>query len=272
MVVLLFLTAALLFHYDPLDGVIDIRSVQRQVSARNATLTIEMKKMARENEMMARERALWEKAKEARMPQGAFWDVVWPAWDCRAYGKREYWGSLRNVPEGWDPMDACMNMPVEIKGVKIRRPDRCARVFVFPEVQIHGYWMVDWDQPDCKPWFRDFEDKVGVQNVPPGRPHAHPLRTFEQGCVGYNSGKRRIEAQIMGINQKGGQIWQLLCMTTPLVWDMTTYPSPAHCEGGVSACAFRVLSRLGLIFILDEQFWGKKVAVWEVPDESCKLF
>ena len=175
---MLLLTIVLLFNYDPLGGIIDTKSAEKHASAENATLAVEKEMAERERVMMAHERALWEKAREARVPQGAFWDAVWPAWDCRAYGKREYWGSLRNIPKGWDPIDACMNMPVEIKGVKIRRPYRCSKVSVFPEVQVQGYWMVDWDQPDCKAWFRDFVDGVGPNSplarsprlyVPPNR-------------------------------------------------------------------------------------------------------
>ena len=165
--VVLLLAVPILFNYDPLKGVLDINSMERETSSENALLAVEKDKSRHEREAMAQERELWEKARDARVPPGAFWDVVWPAWDCRAYGKREYWGSLRNIPNGWDAIDACMNMPVEIKGVKVRRPDRCARVFVFPEVQIHGYWMVDWDQPDCKPWYRDFEDKVRRPKIRP---------------------------------------------------------------------------------------------------------
>jgi len=112
-----------------------------------------------EKEALKEERERLEKAREDRFPQGAFWEVVWPAWDCRAYGKREYWGMLRNIPEDWDVLDACMNMPVEIKGVSVRRPYRCGYVDGSPH--IHAYWMVDWDQPDCKPWYQDFHDQVG---------------------------------------------------------------------------------------------------------------
>ena len=69
-----------------------------------------------EREVVACEKELWEKARklflfikrvvyltcgeEARVPHGALWDVVWPAWDRRAYGKREYWVTLHNMPEG----------------------------------------------------------------------------------------------------------------------------------------------------------------------------
>ena len=109
-----------------------------------------------EREKLRRERELWEKAREDRVPQGAFWQAIQPALDCRAYGKREYRGVLQNIPEGWSPIDACMNMPAEIKGVTVRRPSRCLII----EGSVHGYWMVDWDQPDCKPWHRDFHDAV----------------------------------------------------------------------------------------------------------------
>lgn len=107
---------------------------------------------------MKHDSELWEKAREDRSPRGAFWEVVWPGWDCRAYGRREYWGTSRNISEGWNPMDACMNMPVEISGVTVRRPYR--RGFVGGSSDIHGFWMVDWDQPDCKPWYHDFHDAV----------------------------------------------------------------------------------------------------------------
>ena len=107
---------------------------------------------------MREEREKWEKAREDRVPQGAFWDGVWPALDCYAYETREYWGTLQHIPKDWSDLDACMNMPVEIEGVTLRRPYRCARVEGSP--YIHGYWMVEWDQPDCQPWHSDFHDKV----------------------------------------------------------------------------------------------------------------
>ena len=50
-----------------------------------------------EREALREERGRWEKAREDRVPQGAFWDGVLPALDCRAYGKREYWGILREI-------------------------------------------------------------------------------------------------------------------------------------------------------------------------------
>ena len=118
----------------------------------------EQQSLEQERERWKEERERWERAREGHIPQGASWDPLWPAWDCRAYGKREYWGILNNIPEAWTDLDACMNMPVEIKGVSIKRPDRCGYVEGSP--RIHGYWMVDWNQTDCKPWHQDFHDMV----------------------------------------------------------------------------------------------------------------
>jgi len=116
-----------------------------------------------EKENLRGERERWEKAREIRVPQGAFWDPLLPAPDCRAYGKREYHGALQNIPEGWTDMDACMNMPAEVKGVTLKRPNRCGYVGGSPH--IYGFWMVDWDQPDCKPWHQDVTDKVSSGGV-----------------------------------------------------------------------------------------------------------
>lgn len=113
-----------------------------------------------EKKELRKEREKWEKAREDRVPQGAFWNPIepWSALACQAYGKREYWAELQNIPKDWTDMDACMNMPVEIKGESIRRPDRCGYVAGSPH--IHGFWMVGWGQTDCQPWHQDITDKV----------------------------------------------------------------------------------------------------------------
>ena len=230
------LTLLMICRIDLLEPFIDIKSATRHVSIENSTLAVEKGKMGHEREAMAREKELWKKAKEDRIPHGAFWEDVWPAWDCRAYGKREYWGVLRNIPEGWSATDACMNMPVEIKGVTVRRPYRCERVWGSPH--IRGYWMVDWDQPDCKPWYRDYKDVVSLK-YPPFSSHVCLHKPpLVQGCTSNWSGKRRIEAQIVGINKRREQNWRLLCNTTPLIWNLKTYMSPANCEERVSGFSF----------------------------------
>ena len=157
--IILFQTVFIITTSDTLAKFINLESTVFRASREKSALVAEREKSERERENLRREREFWEKVPEDRVPHGASWEVVWPAWDCLAYGKREYWGMLRNIPQGWNAIDACMNMPVEIKGVNIRHPHRCK--FVDGSPHVHGYWMVDWDQPDCKPSYRDFHDAVG---------------------------------------------------------------------------------------------------------------
>ena len=135
------------------------RELWEKARGERGKLELERERLEQERVKMKRDRELWEKAKEDRIPQGAFWDLTSPALDCRAYGKREYWATLRNVPEGWTATDACMNTPTKIKGVTVRRPYRCA--FADGSSDIRGYWMVDWDEPGCQPWYHGCRDVVG---------------------------------------------------------------------------------------------------------------
>ena len=261
MIVLLVLEAILISRSDSLAKFVSLESTAHRASWERSSLVTKREKSEREREKMWRDRKLWEKPLEDHVPQGASWEVVWPAWECRAYGKREYWGVLRNIPEGWSAIDACMNMPVEIKGVNVRRPDRCA--FVEGSPHIHGYWMVDWDQTDCKPWYEDFQDAVSPISPPPSA-RCGLTHTF-QGCTSYRSGARRIEARIVGILSRKEQDWWPMCASTPLIWNEITYTSPTHCEERVSGFPFEGFD--GELTLA--QRWGKKVAMWDTPDKSC---
>ena len=114
-------------------------------------------------------------ARKSSLPHGAFWDPITPAPDCRAYGEREYRGALQNIPKNWADMDACMAMPAEIKRVTLAHPHRCGYIEGSPH--IHGFWMVDWDQPDCKPWHKDVTDEVSSREHRYGKSFdtAHPI-------------------------------------------------------------------------------------------------
>jgi len=144
---------------DALESAIRRSGMERSKLEREKSLLEDERQLwEQERETLREERERWEKAREERIPQGAFWDSLLPAPDCLAYGKREYHGALKNIPDGRTDMDACMNMPVEIKGVTLKRPHRCG--YVDKSSDIHGFWMVDWDQPDCKPWHQDVTDTV----------------------------------------------------------------------------------------------------------------
>ena len=69
----------------------------------------------------------------------------------------------------------------------------------------------------------------------------HPLKPDVKGCIYPGSGTRRIEAQVVGINDKPSQDWRLLCESMPMTWNHTMYNSTTHCEERVSIILTRVL-------------------------------
>ena len=147
----------IIYRSDSLAKFTSLESAAVRASTEKSALVAEREKSEREREKMRNYRELLKKL-EDRVPQGALWEPVQPAQDCRAYGKREYWGALSHIPEDWDAFDACMHTPVEISGVTVRRPYRCA--FVDGSPYIHGYWMVDWGQPDCTSRLGETHDVV----------------------------------------------------------------------------------------------------------------
>lgn len=159
----LIIVASVCFYFLSFDVVAQMRVEKGAMQEEARHLEYERQSLEHERLVLKEEREKWEKAHDdSRIPQGAFWEVTWPRWECRGYGKREYWGILRNIPQDRNDLDACMNMPVQIKGVTIKRPERC--LYEEGSPHVHGFWMVDWDQPDCKPWHRDLTDKVSLEN------------------------------------------------------------------------------------------------------------
>jgi len=156
--IMLLQTVLIIYRSDTLAKYTHLESAFLRASTEKLVLVVKREKSELEREKMKCDRELWEKALEDRVPQGAFWDDFWGIWYCRAYGTREYQGTLRNIPEGWNAVDACMNMPIEIQGVTVRRPYRC--MFVDGSPHIHGYWMVDWGQPFCEPELQNLRDAV----------------------------------------------------------------------------------------------------------------
>jgi len=96
---------------DALESAIRHSELERsRLEREEQLLENERQLLEQQEESLREERERWEKAREDRVPQGAFWDPLWSAWDCRGYGKREYWGELQNIPEDWTAMDACTNI------------------------------------------------------------------------------------------------------------------------------------------------------------------
>ena len=172
-VILVFQFVAWIFYYDlparvTLHNETMARMRMQEEALKEETKNMRIERIAFQDERqmleaerlaLKKERERLEKARyEIDAPKGAFWDPIWPVWECRSYGGREYWGVLRNIPNSWDHMDACMNMPVTIEGVTIRRPDRCQ----YEGDAMRAFWMVDWGQVNCKPWLQDIDDRVSL--------------------------------------------------------------------------------------------------------------
>lgn len=199
---------------------VDLKSRARRASEEASALVEQRARWEREKEDMRHDREVWEEmSKERPLPRSS-WSSNRELRECYAYGKREYRGTLRNIPAGWSDMDACMNTPVQIKvnrnwpAIEIKHPSRCTIEGRFESVV--GHWIVDWGQDDCKPALRYFNDT---------------------GCTNHRSGLTRIEAQVIGILN---QDWRVMCETIPFTWGGINYTSPARCEERQSGANFAV--------------------------------
>lgn len=226
---LLLLSCAIVLRSNALTDFIKFERRANRAASKSSTLVAERQKWELEKENMRHDRAMWEKVPDDHIPPGAIWSNIQGGL-CRAYGKQEYQGVLKNIPVDWNAMDACMKKPASIKArhpahtVEIGRPYRCEFVSYFGD--IHGYWIVEDEA--CKP-------KLGA--------------IHDTGCTNYGSGLTRLEAEVSTIHKKE-QEWRVLCESLPFTWDGIDYTSPIRCEERVDL--------------------GTKVAVWEVPAESCR--
>ncbi|KAH8094515.1 hypothetical protein BXZ70DRAFT_947824 [Cristinia sonorae] len=139
----------------------------------------------REGEVFQQAREEWQRERKAHKP---FWGTVGlQSPSCLAYNTRRYQAKLRNVPLGADWLQACMSTQVEIQGRTFSAPEKCE---IWGD-DVYGYWIVDFDQPECQPRWADF--------------------TWQKGCL--RPGIYGLEAPLWGQKQ-GDDVYQL-CMTTP---------------------------------------------------------
>lgn len=218
------------YRSNTLATYVDLESRAHRASMEASALIAERENWEKEKDNMRHDRETWEKVPEERVPPGAYWVYVRPVDDCRAYGKRDYRGELKNVPKSWSAIDACMNTPVWIRtppeypDFEIPQPYRCAVI----DGSLYGYWTVDQHQDDCKPKLKDVHDTASrifpSVLTPYSRSHS-----ASQGCTNYGSGLTRIEAQVLDIGGKT-QDWWVMCESTPFTWGGVNYTSPTHCE------------------------------------------
>ncbi|KAJ3480122.1 hypothetical protein NLI96_g8576 [Meripilus lineatus] len=138
-----------------------------------------------------------------RRSLGIAWDGPYAQDTCASYGTRPYNAKIVNVPLDVDPIIACADMPLEIHNKTIDRPRWCQRL---DNGEVHGHWLVDFDEPLCHPYWSSPEDK---------------------GCTGYRTGFRRYSAHLWGWYM-GKQ--STMCATTPIIIDGYYKSAPDHCE------------------------------------------
>ncbi len=118
-----------------------------------------------------------EREHERRLIQ---WGPLQKEQECDSYGTARYQAHLQYVPPGWDQYTACTETPVQIHQTNLL-PTRCqintvSAVFFSPwtntnyvpstqDGRVVGVWIVDFEEPACKPWWRDIKDHVSIPIV-----------------------------------------------------------------------------------------------------------
>ncbi|KDQ64400.1 hypothetical protein JAAARDRAFT_52353 [Jaapia argillacea MUCL 33604] len=176
----------------------------------------EMQKEARER---ARERNEWEDERRRWADNVRRHQEEWERWEkersqvrwgepqgderCVAYDTRFYTATLANLPPSMHWMQACMETPIEIHGVRIDSPESCEK----KGSDVVGRWKVTSDELACRTYWEAFSDT---------------------GCVSNGSRKRRIEARLENLQPEDD--WVEMCATTSAEVRGTHYSSPTYCH------------------------------------------
>jgi len=133
-----------------------------------------------------------------------------PSWEglkggehCLRYATRQYTARLSDRLVGQDMIKVCKETPVEIHG-DLLYTDFCQDLGF--NRGVWGYWIVDYNEPDCETRWGEFTDL---------------------GCLDGIAPARRIEARLE--NLRKGDDWQFMCVTTPADIDGRYYSTPAEC-------------------------------------------
>ncbi|KAL0571209.1 hypothetical protein V5O48_010746 [Marasmius crinis-equi] len=84
------------------------------------------------------------------------WYDVQRDWRCERYGLKRFSGLLEERKD-LDSLEACREIPYRFFGVQDRKPDSCERE---GSGRIRGYWMIDFNVPECHPVLKDIWDHV----------------------------------------------------------------------------------------------------------------
>ncbi|KAI0322453.1 hypothetical protein OF83DRAFT_1167511 [Amylostereum chailletii] len=142
-----------------------------------------------ERESWERERREREREREGERP---YWGpLAMTSSRCLSYDTREYTARLFDIlPTGaWHT--TCMSTPQGIHGRSVS-PTRCEDHASGPDGGVVGYWIVSWDEAECRPHWERFWDK---------------------GCV--RPGLRRWEGQLYSFRPEDDKFE--MCQSTPAV-------------------------------------------------------
>ncbi|KAH9948358.1 hypothetical protein B0H21DRAFT_707787 [Amylocystis lapponica] len=135
-----------------------------------------------------------------------YWGPLDRGHHCAAYGTRAYRARLWGIPLFHDWIETCEHMPLMINGGVIDKPMKCEDAVGYVRWAI-GYWLVDFGEPDCLPYWGRFYDK---------------------GCVGAGTGLHRWEARLWNLH--GEDNWMTMCSTAPATIRNMHFDGPKYCE------------------------------------------
>jgi hypothetical protein len=150
---------------------------RREIIAMREQLLRDRETWAQECEANKREEERRRKEAEDRVRAGFAWDGLKADQRCLRHGTRQYTARISNVPRAYDPIHACAETAVEIRGLKLATPHQCEdRVtssfhipcnplyLCVPVLQgcngVIGHWIVDYGEPSCVTHFDHFKDKA----------------------------------------------------------------------------------------------------------------
>ncbi|KAJ3498757.1 hypothetical protein NLJ89_g10178 [Agrocybe chaxingu] len=154
----------------------------------------------------------------------ASWESLKGGEHCLRFATREYTARLslsesaNTAASRQEMMRACRDTPVEIHGRSLST-DFCQDLGFGRGV--YGYWIVDFEEPDCLTQWGEFSDLGCTSSV---------------SETGTPLPFRRVESRLE--NLQPGSSWQIMCVTTPAEIYGQHFGSPAVCFNDKRAGVF----------------------------------
>ncbi|KAF9004236.1 hypothetical protein BDQ17DRAFT_1354825 [Cyathus striatus] len=163
-----------------------------------------------------------------RQKVGMFWDQL-SVGKCESYDSRRYSSTLQHIPKTYagDRITACMETAARVHGREVK-PSWCDNL---GEEGVRGYWVVDFDEPGCRPRWNRYKDN---------------------GCTASGSGLREIEQHLEHFSLNEAYDWRDVCIKAPADFHGRHFDGPDHCENWGS-------------FDRPEVF-----GYWRIDDETCR--